>query len=787
MQFLGLLALIPAVSAWTSTPFSPHSIPLAVRSPYSSAWLPQGTGTALNGAWPQFWNGNTLGWAGYVKVDGVAYTYLGVPSIAATVATQTAMEFTSTQSIFTLTAGGVTLTVTFLSPIETTDLVKGSLPFSYMTVSAVSNNGASHTVEVYTDISAEWVSGNDAAIANWTTTNTNGYIVHQASLVSPTVYGESNDHTEYGSAYLASTSASATWQTGQDVVVRQQFVTNGVLLNTADTNFRAVNNDWPVFAIAINLGTVGTTAASSVFAVGHAREPNIHYIVAGNTLQDRYSYFWSVYATGVAAIQGFLGDYSASVTTANALDAQVKTAATAISANYYGIVALSLRQAVGGTEITISKTSAGAWDTTDILMFLKEISSDGNVNTVDVISPAYSAYLYLQPLWCKYLLLPLFQYQATGLYPNKWSVHDMGASYPVANGHNDGSDEAMPLEESGNMLIMTLAYTQKSGDHSLISTYTALLEQWTGYLVDDALIPMNQISTDDFAGSLANQTNLAIKGIVGIRAMGEIQTLLGQTDTFSSIATSYASEFLSLGALSTTGKHLTLDYNDQASYSLSYNMFADKLLGTNVFPSGLYGIQAAWYASVANNYGVILDTRHTYTKTDWQILTAALTASSSTLTRDALIKGVYDFASNQLSQNTEPFSDWYDTATGIQEGFRARPVVGGHAALLVLPASETAVPAASICGGFNYAIGNVQSVGAYSRWNVYDDSCNVVDGLTTTGNPCTSGVFGCSAAPIIFTSYTSQFTGAVYACRTDVSSGSCGSDVISVCCRDDGN
>ncbi|KAF8179962.1 ER lumen protein retaining receptor-domain-containing protein [Mycena galopus ATCC 62051] len=167
-------------------------------------------------------------------------------------------------------------------------------------------DGASHTVEVYTDISAEWVSGNDTAIANWTTTNTNGCIMHQVSLVSPTVYGEFNNHTEYGSAY----------------------------------NFHVVNNDWPVFAMAINLETVGTTVALSVFALGHA--PNTRL---GSPL-------W---------IQGFLGDYSASVMTTNLLDVQVKTTAMAISADYYGIVVLSLRQAVSGTEITISKTPASVY------------------------------------------------------------------------------------------------------------------------------------------------------------------------------------------------------------------------------------------------------------------------------------------------------------------------------------------------------------------------------------------------------------------------------------------
>jgi hypothetical protein len=48
------------------------------------------------------------------------------------------------------------------------------------------------------------------------------------------------------------------------------------------------------------------------------------------------------------------------------------------------------------------------------------------MNTVDVIAPAWPVLLYINPTFGKYLLEPLFQYQQSGLYPNKWSIHDMG-------------------------------------------------------------------------------------------------------------------------------------------------------------------------------------------------------------------------------------------------------------------------------------------------------------------------------------------------------------------------
>lgn len=49
-----------------------------------------------------------------------------------------------------------------------------------------------------------------------------------------------------------------------------------------------------------------------------------------------------------------------------------------------------------------------------------------------------------------------------------------GSHYPQALGHNDGKDEQMPVEESGNMLIMTLSYTQATNDTSLISRYVSI-------------------------------------------------------------------------------------------------------------------------------------------------------------------------------------------------------------------------------------------------------------------------------------------------------------------------
>ncbi len=88
---------------------------------------------------------------------------------------------------------------------------------------------------------------------------------------------------------------------------------------------------------------------------------------------------------------------------------------------------------------------------------MKEISSDGNFQTVDVIFPAFPFFLYTNPKWLSYLLEPLLEHQLSGQYPNDYSMHDLGSHFPNATGHRDGNDEYMPVEECGNMLIMGLA------------------------------------------------------------------------------------------------------------------------------------------------------------------------------------------------------------------------------------------------------------------------------------------------------------------------------------------
>lgn len=234
---------------------------------------------------------------------------------------------------------------------------------------------------------------------------------------------------------------------------------------------------------------------------------------------------------------------------------------------------------------------------------------------------------------------------------------------------------------------IVLKYAQTAGDNNYLKQHYTILKQWVEYLVEDSLYPSEQLSTDDFAGHLANQTNLALKGIIGIAAFAEISKLVGESgdaDNYTSIAKDYIGKWEGLGINSAASPaHSTLNYNNASTHGLLYNLYNDKLVGTKLVPQRVYDDQSAFYPTVANEYGVDLDTRNQYwTKGDWEIFCAAIAGDD---TRDMFISKYANWVSETPSSN--PFSDLYLTSTGEQVpgiNFRARPVIGGMFALLVL-------------------------------------------------------------------------------------------------------
>ena len=106
----------------------------------------------------------------------------------------------------------------------------------------------------------------------------------------------------------------ATYQTGEDIVVRAQFINNGSLANTRDSTFRAVQERWPIFAFAHDLGSVTDASAPAVFVIGVARDPALQYLTPNGQIQDRSTYFWSKYSSMGDAVSGQSKDHRLTIT-----------------------------------------------------------------------------------------------------------------------------------------------------------------------------------------------------------------------------------------------------------------------------------------------------------------------------------------------------------------------------------------------------------------------------------------------------------------------------------------
>ncbi|ATL66691.1 hypothetical protein CRH09_11195 [Nocardia terpenica] len=661
-------------------PIRPPATPLVVRSPYLSAWL---AGDALAGQWPTFWAGQVTAITGIVRIDGVASLFAGAPGTPALPALhQVSLTVTATQSIYRFDGGGIELTVTFFSPVSPNDLQRQSVPMSYITVTAASTDGNSHNVAVYLDISGEWAHGDRNQSIDWAARSVGSQFALSFAPTTPTVLAESADQASWGTVVFATDAdPQLTWQIAEDTVARAAGAA-GPLPDTAEPGPRGINDRWPVFAFARDLGTLtpGTPSPAVVVTIGHVRTPAISSL--GTPLDPWWRTYWSDWPD---MLTWFRADYAAALDEANGLDARLTAdaenvfgAGTSTAEQYAALCALALRQAIGGTELVDRDGTPWA--------MLKEISSDGNVSTVDVIYPASPVFLYLGPNYLRLLLDPLLDYVRAGHWPQPFAPHDLGASYPNATGHNDGGGENMPVEESANLLIMSAALIGRlpaDQTTALLTEYYPVLRGWAEYLVPNALDPGLQNQTDDFAGPIAHCSNLALKGILGLGAMSLIAQAVSNTEDrtrYDSLARDYITQWATRSQ-DPTGPHLQLAYDDPGTWSLKYNGYADRALGLNLVPRQVITQEAAWYVARANDAGVPLDNRHTYTKADWELWTAAFLADEPDA-RDLLIQRVFRFA--DTTGDRVPLTDWYDTVSGGRVGFAARPVVGGFFALLTL-------------------------------------------------------------------------------------------------------
>jgi hypothetical protein len=694
-----------------------------------------------------FWTGQELGFGvlAYVADTDRVYPLLGRPHDAlgaeqynVSFPTYTGANYDASTTNLTYsiavppmnnkTAQTLEIVLSFLSPITPTSTLRQALPASYLSVHV---KGTSN-VDIYVDVNGQWVSGDRGSHVRWELkekavvdeNGEKGTKIWSIKRSNELMLTEQWDRAEWGTLHFMAPQ-DVRHESGTSAHLRQRFAKGGRLGNRNDDKHRTIQDDEPVLAFSKSFvlnGTGGVKSDSVLFTIAHTQDPVIQFAAARGMTMMRP--LWASWFKDTEEMLAFhYHDFENASKLAGNYSAQLaKDAFESGAEDYVDIVALSARQAMGATSF------AGTPD--NPILFLKEISSDGNMQTIDVIYPAFPFFLYTNPRWLAYLLEPLIEHMLSGQYPNTYAMHDLGSSYPNATGHPDGRDEYMPVEECGNILIMGLALvnslkydtgtsagsvwatsgfsgaeTMDENPDSSAFALTSLGEeagikfiddnwggstkgakqaykwvdrsyklwkQWTGYLVEFSLEPANQLSTDDFAGWLALQTNLALKGIIGIRAMSEIAATVGkdqEAKEYLKISEKYIAKWEEYG-MSRDGTHAQLAYDWYGSWTTIYNLYADALLcfhmpsSLNPFasssspklsgrrkggpqlplvpmpdekrdskdakgkegfvPSHIYKLQSDWYHNVRQKYGLPLDSRHLYTKTDWEFFATSV-------------------------------------------------------------------------------------------------------------------------------------------------------------------
>lgn len=237
-------------------------------------------------------------------------------------------------------------------------------------------------------------------------------------------------------------SSNTTYMTGPSSSLRQTFVTQRKLENYMDTTYRAISDDQPGFAYAKDFGQVTSSAnGTALFAIGHYRDPGVQYSASGLEAPqiDRSLYFMTEYPSMESSLSFFYDDYATASAMSAEVDAKLQedaTSATPGNDNYPALCAIATRQVYGGLEITVGKTASGAYNASDIMVFVKEIATSNYVNTVDVIAPFFPFMSYMNPDMIAYSLLPVIGYVEQGDFPKttKSAPHDIGSAYPIADG-----------------------------------------------------------------------------------------------------------------------------------------------------------------------------------------------------------------------------------------------------------------------------------------------------------------------------------------------------------------
>lgn len=623
------------------------AIPLLASDPYLSIWMPADTMTQTDAC---HWSGPAKPIRGVLTVDGVACRFLGAgPEPEAGL---TELKVTATRTCFTSEFAGVRLETCFASPALPQALDLLSMPVTLVTLSAVSLDGAEHDVRVKLHLSDRLCYDGD---------------------IRPAMSGASFVLNGKNTAWCGQTT--------------QKPLSHSADHSTIDWGYLYLSADGETTLVGDGLQTCCSLSAGGPAAqliIAYDDIASINYF--GDLCKPWYRRDGRQITDAIRCVQEH---FDTILNDCTRLDARLaEDARSAAGEDYERLVNAAWRHTFAAHKLIA--TPAG-----EMAFLSKENDSNGCIGTVDVSYPSIPIFLKYCPELVNALCRPVLEFASMPVWTEDFAPHDVGR-YPLATGQvyaarrHVGQGECyppyylypagtdvwdvryqMPVEECGNMLIMLEAGRAFGADPALAKQYRSLLDTWVQYLVKYGEDPDEQLCTDDFAGHLAHNVNLAAKAIIGVACYAR---LTGE-ESYAKQAKTMAEHLLEkIGDKGNTP--LTLDGQ---GWSMKYNLLWDKVLGLGLMPESFYAAETASYLPRINTYGLPLDSRADYTKSDWICWTARMADDAAV--RTALIAPI----AKELRETTSrvPFSDWYDTKTGRYVAFIARSVQGGIFALML--------------------------------------------------------------------------------------------------------
>ncbi|MBR1518095.1 MAG: DUF4965 domain-containing protein [Prevotella sp.] len=575
-------------------------------------------------------------------------------------AVQKSLDVLATSTYSTFLCGPVELDVVFTAPMLIDDYDLLSVPVNYISYQVRSIDGKKHDVQFYLGTSPLHGVNHESQPTISTIGSQDGVRYVRTGTIEQPVLAKSDDDIciDWGYFYLPAINGEvALTRCGE---AEKIFTKTGKLAQTA-TAIRAYKpGEMPDLAFVNDLGRV---ASYSNFAlVGYDEVWDIEY------MYKHYKAYWAHEGqTNIfQAFRNLEKNYASVMARCRSLDKTIYDDGMAAGGKEYAeLLSGSYRHVMAGHKLFRD-------DEGHLLWFSKENDSNGCVNTVDVTYPSVPLFLLYNPELVKAMLTSIFEYSQRGCWTRPYPSHDLG-TYPLANGRFMG-DHGMPVEEAGNMLILSAMLCQIDGNTKYVEPYWELLTTWADYLKKYGVDPGYQLCTDDFTGQLAHNCNLSVKSTLGIMAYSKLLALHGEKDKAvenESLARQMAKEWETNAR---DGDHYRLAFDREDTWSQKYNMVWDDLWGTGLFPAEVKQRELNYYLTLQNQYGLPLDCRADFTKSDWIMWTAAMAADKTTFRRFML--PVYKYVDE--TESRVPVSDWHDTKTGRHVRFKARTVVGGY-------------------------------------------------------------------------------------------------------------